>query len=96
MRLFLKTFSLALVNSFILFTLIISPIPFQNISKAMAEEAVEANCNDGKPKEGEDPNIYKVGCEFNKDLGKSKVKSHYPEGVKGIIEEFLNKSITMR
>ncbi|MAX65552.1 MAG: hypothetical protein QF441_13755 [Bacteriovoracaceae bacterium] len=90
-RLIEKIF-MSFINALIVMSLILFPVHSQklNLGIAMAEEQVDPNaeCDDGKNKDGS-PKIYKVGCDFNKDLAKSDLKDHYPEGIKGIIEQFV-------
>jgi hypothetical protein len=97
-----KSLSLALINAMMIMTFILSPIPFSgnsNIAYA-ADEASQASDGDAddlvSTEEGCDEGStddkgnkrYKAGCEFNEDLAKSSLKNHYPEGIKGIIEQF--------
>jgi len=96
MTFFYKKLYIHILNICILSTLILSPIPFYrfNVYAAETDQKVEPDCRDDKNKDGT-PGIYKAGCKFNEDLGKSKVKSHYPEGIAGIIEQFVSAAFAM-
>lgn len=91
----MKALSIAILNFCIMMTLVLSPIPFSRINSAIAAETEQKNCDDGKLKEGEDPKIYQAGCEFNKALATSKVKDYKPEGIKGIVEQFVAAAFAM-
>ena len=96
MTFFYKKLYIHILNICILSTLILSPIPFNRFNAYAAEtdQKSEPDCRDDKNKDGT-PGIYKAGCKFNEDLGKSKVKSHYPEGMAGIIEQFVSAAFAM-
>lgn len=98
MKYAIKYLSMVLVNAMMIMTFILAPIPgVDNTSYAAdsdtEEEVVDpdaaADCEKEEDREDGKPGIYKAGCEFNDDLAKSGLKNHYPEGTKGIIEQFI-------
>lgn len=88
----LKVLSLAFTQSIIMVVLIMSPIPALNTNRAIAgssEQKVKTESSCADEKEKGQPGIYKAGCDFNKDLAKTDLKDHYPEGVVGIVEQLV-------
>jgi hypothetical protein len=98
-----KSISLSVINAMIVMTLILSPIPFSGNSNVAfaADEESQANDGDGddlvSAEEGCDEGSeddrgnkrYKAGCEFNEDLATTDLENHYPDGIVGIIEQFV-------
>ena len=92
MHMILKSLSISVINLFIMMTLILSPIPFSEISQARAAD--DQGCEENKNADGS-AGIYKVGCEFSKDLSETDAKKHYPEGIAGIVEQFVGVAFAM-
>ena len=86
----IKILSIAITNSLICMSLILSPISYHGFNKVVAEDK-----EDKKDECERDPNksyrdeVYKVGCDFQKDLALKGKENYYPEGVAGYVEQFI-------
>ena len=92
-----RQFTQALITSMIICTLVFLPYP-ANLNNAYAEDSNTTDiaetdggveCDDGTGGTNGGADVYRVGCEFNEDLAKSKAENHYGDGTKGIVEQFV-------
>lgn len=91
-----QTLFTKIICTMIMSTLVLLPFP-TNLNLAYGaddEVSQESACEENINEDGS-AGIYKVGCKFNEDLAKSKIKDHYPEGMAGIIEQFIGATFAM-
>lgn len=88
-----KIISMALANSMIIMTLILSPIPFGEINQAQAQDREKKE--DCRTNEQRETGVYKAGCKFNENLNKEDIDSAYSDGIKGMIEQMIGSMFAM-